>query len=412
MTHRERILQAINHKEPDKIPVDCGSDRSTGITAVAYNALKKYLNINNGETKIYDVVQQLAIPEKWYLELFQIDSVDLARFFAENTQEWKDWILPDGSPAKLPKWIDIQKRDKEWVCIDQDSDIIAKIPDSSYFFEQTIWPLYGIKSVNYNKLPNYMNKVMWGYMSDPLWRNAKKRNFFKSLNEKAKNAYEKSDYVIMLGFGGALLGWGQALYGMEDFLINLVINKKETNIFLDHLVELHLENLDKVIEAVNTYIDIISFGDDLGTQNGPMISPEMYKEMIFPRQKKLFQRVKEKTNMYVYLHSCGDILEFIPYLIDAGVDIINPVQISTKGMRPEKLKKNFGKYITFWGGGIDTQHTLPRGTPDAVRSDIRKNCEIFMKDGGFIFTQVHNILAGVPPENIVTMYDEVNKIRY
>jgi len=141
MTHRERILQAINHKEPDKIPVDCGSDRSTGITAVAYNALKKYLNINNGETKIYDVVQQLAIPEKWYLELFQIDSVDLARFFAENTQEWKDWILPDGSPAKLPKWIDIQKRDKEWVCIDQDSDIIAKIPDSSYFFEQTIWPI-------------------------------------------------------------------------------------------------------------------------------------------------------------------------------------------------------------------------------------------------------------------------------
>ncbi|MHA2284050.1 MAG: uroporphyrinogen decarboxylase family protein, partial [Promethearchaeota archaeon] len=379
---------------------------------ITYNNLKQYLNVNEGETKIHDMVQQLAIPEKWFLERFQIDSLDLARFFSVNQDKWKDWVLPNGSSAKIPNWIDIKKRDKEWICIDEDSDIVARMPFSSYYFEQTIWPLQGMRDVNLDNLNNYMKKVMWAHMSDPLWKNVNNRDFNQSIIQVCRNLCKFCDYVVMLGFGGSILGWGQSLYGMEDFLINLIIKKKAVIKFLDALLEIHLNNLEKIIEAVGSYVDIISFGDDLGTQIGPFISLDTYKDIILPCHKKLFQLVKRKSNMYVYLHSCGEISAFIPALIDAGVDILNPIQITTKGMEPKKLKKEYGKYISFWGGGIDTQNTLPRGTPNEVRDEVKKNCEIFMKDGGFVFTPVHNILADVPPENIIVMFDEVNRFRY
>jgi uroporphyrinogen decarboxylase len=151
-------------------------------------------------------------------------------------------------------------------------------------------------------------------------------------------------------------------------------------------------------------------GDDLGMQTGPMISPQMYRELFFPRHRKLYQRIKEKSDMKVFLHSCGEISEFIPDLIEAGVDIINPVQTNTAGMEPARLKREFGRDIVFWGGGVDTQHVLPNGSPEEVRREVRRNAEIFMKDGGFVFSQVHNILAGVPAENIVSMYDAVNRM--
>jgi uroporphyrinogen decarboxylase len=136
----------------------------------------------------------------------------------------------------------------------------------------------------------------------------------------------------------------------------------------------------------------------------------MYHEIFFPRHRKIYQTVKNNSDLYVFLHSCGEISEFLPDLIEAGVDIINPVQFNTAGMEPANLKREFGKDLVFWGGGVDTQHVLPNGTPEEVRRDVRQNAEILMKDGGFVFTQVHNILAGVPPENIIAMYDEIQKL--
>jgi len=412
MTPRERVLTALQHKEPDKVPVDCGAMRSTGIMGVAYNNLKKYLGIEKGETKIYDSVQQLAIPEEWYLEMFKIDAIDLARAFADNPEDWIDWKLPDGSPAKMPAWLKFERRQNKWVCVDEDGDVIAEMPDTSYYFDQSIWPLFGVHKDNFDDLEKYMNKVMWGYMKGPLWKNSEREDFYSMVRKKAKELYENTDYAIMVGFGGNLFEWGQFLYRTDEFLINLVTHKKEMEKMLDKLTEIHINNLIPLLDAVSPYVQIIQMGDDLGTQSGPMLSPELYKELFLPRHKRIYQTVKERTNMYVFLHSCGGIAEFIPYLIEAGVDIINPVQITARGMDPEKLKKEFGKDICFWGGGIDTQHILPNASPEKVKEEVRKNTEIFMKDGGFIFNQVHNILAGVPPENIVAMYEEVNSIKY
>jgi len=412
MTGRERVLTAIKHKEPDKIPVDCGSMRSTGIHGVAYNTLKKYLGIQGGETKMYDVPQQLCIPEQWYLDKFQVDSIDFARGFADNPDDWKDWSLPDGTPAKLPAWLNIQKQGDSWVCINNEGEVCGEMPPSSYYFDSKLWPLLGVEPRNFDDLGFQLSRSMWSYLSDPLWKNAGKPDFYSLLREKAEEMHESSDYAMMIGFGGNLFEGGQFLYRTDEFLLNLMAYPGEMEILIDRLTEVHMQNLEPLLEAVSPYVHIIQFGDDLGTQSAPMLSPELYRKLFIPRVKKLFQKVKEKTDMAVFMHNCGSISEFLPDLIDAGLDIINPVQIGAVGMEPEKLKKEFGRDLVFWGGGIDTQHTLPLATPEKVREEVKRNTEIFMKDGGFIFNQVHNIQAGIPPENIVAMYEEVNKIYY
>jgi uroporphyrinogen decarboxylase len=412
MTKRQRVLTALDHKEPNKIPVDCGAMRSTGIMGIAYNQLKKHLGIKEGETKIYDSVQQLAVPEQWYLDRSQIDVIDLARSFSDDSSDWKNWTLPDGSRAKLPAWLRFEKHGKSWVCLNNEDEVIAEMPEYSYYFDQSIWPLFGSHKDNFDDLPYHMNRVMWSYMTDPLWKNSSKPGFYQMLREKAKRLYEETDFAIMFGFGGNLFEWGQFIYRTDEFLANLISHRREMEKMLDRLTEIHLQNLEPILEVVSPYVHIIQMGDDLGMQTGPMISPRLYREVFFPRHKKIYQMVKQKTDMYVFLHTCGEMSEFIPDLIEAGVDIINPVQTTTPGMEPEKLKGEFGKDVVFWGGGVDTQHTLPDGSPERVRIEVRKNTEIFMKDGGFVFAQIHNILAGVPPENIIAMYEEVNSIRY
>lgn len=412
MTSRERVLAAINHKETDKVPVDCGAMRSTGIMGLAYNSLKHYLNLLEGETKIYDMVQQLAIPEQWYLDRYQVDALDLARAFADDPKDWIEWKLPDGSDALVPTWLRIEKRNSSWVCVNEQGEMLAEMPPSSYYFDQKLWPLMETHRENFDDLEKDLNRQMWAYMTDPLWKNSGQPDFYTRLRAKAKKLYEETDYAIMIGFGGNIFEMGQFLYRTDEFLMNLVSERKEMEKMLDKLVEIYLSLLEPLLKAISPYVQIIQMGDDLGMQTGPMLSPKLYHEVFFPRHKELYQYIKKNSDLYVFLHSCGAVSEFIPDLIEAGVDILNPVQISAEGMEPARLKKVFGKDIVFWGGDVDTQHTLFNGSPNQVKDEVKRNTEIFMKDGGFVFNQVHNILAGVPPENIVAMYEAVNEIRF
>jgi len=215
----------------------------------------------------------------------------------------------------------------------------------------------------------------------------------------------------MGGFGGNILEYGQTLRGWEKFMMDLALNQRFAEDLMDKLVEVHLKNLEVYLQAVGDYIQIIQMGDDLGTQNAPQISPDMYRELIKPRHKNIYQYVKKHSQLFLFLHSCGAIYELIPDLIDAGVEILNPVQTSAKNMDPEKLKIEFGDKITFWGGGVDTQHVLPEGTPDEIAAQVKERIRIFAPGGGFVFTPVHNIQANVPPENMVAAYDTVIKAR-
>ncbi len=410
MTSRERVQKALNHEETDKIPVDCGGMRSTGLLGVAYNRLKEHVGIKGGKTKIYDIVQQLAIPEEWYLEKFCIDVMDLARTFADNEEEWREWQLPDGSRAFIPAWLRIERKGDSWVCINKDNDIVAKMPADSLYFDQLIWPLYGVHKENFDDLPQSIEKIMWSHMTDPLWKNAERPDFYQLVREKARKLYEETDYAIMTGFGGQLFELGQFLYRNDEFMMNLLAHRKEMEKMFDKLLEIHLEKLEPFLDAVSPYVQIIVMGDDLGTQNGPMISPKLYREVFYPRHREIYQMVKQKTDIAVFMHSCGGIYEFLPDLIEAGVDIINPVQTQSAGMDPIRLKKEFGKDLVFWGGGIDTQHNLPNLTAQKVKDEVKRNVEIFMPGGGYVFNQIHNILADVPPENIIAMYEAVHEM--
>jgi uroporphyrinogen decarboxylase len=219
-------------------------------------------------------------------------------------------------------------------------------------------------------------------------------------------------------FGGNLLEVGQFLYRNDNFFLLLAGEPEHAEAFLDRLVEVHLENLRRFLGAVGDQIDIIVFGDDLGMQTGPQISPEMYRRFFKPRHKLLWETAKKlapagrggeagRPPLRVMLHSCGSIRALLPDLIDAGLDAVNPVQISTLGMEAAGLKKDFGRDIVLWGGGCDTQTVLRTGTAAEVRDHVRRQVDILAPGGGFVFQQVHNILAGVPAENIVAMFDAV-----
>ncbi|NWF85914.1 MAG: methyltransferase, partial [Bryobacteraceae bacterium] len=209
-------------------------------------------------------------------------------------------------------------------------------------------------------------------------------------------------------FGGNLLEMGQFYYRMDGFLLLLASEPKRAHRFLDALVEIHLRNLERFLAAVGGSIDIILFGDDLGAQNGPQISPAMYREFFKPRHAAMWKRAKQLAPVKVMLHCCGGVRQLLPDLIDAGLDAINPVQISCRGMNAAELKREFGAQITFWGGGCDTQRVLPAGTPDEVAAHTRQQVSILSPGGGFVFQQVHNILGNVPPANIIAMYNAIH----
>jgi uroporphyrinogen decarboxylase len=415
MTRRERVLRAIGHQEPDKVPIDLGAMRSTGITAVAYNRLKRYLGITGGETLVYDVVQQLAQPEISILDYWEADIIDLGRAFLTEEKDWKDFVLPDGSPAKIPASVGFEPDGAGgWMVRSHDGTVIGRMPQGSYFLDQTCFPLLdwdGRDLSLLERLPAFMGKVTWAALATPPWHLPPTSEHLAEVRRRAKNLGETTDFAIMAGFGGNLLEWGQFLRRNDQFLIDLIDNQTLAEALLDRLTEIHLENLEKFLDAVEGYIQIIQMGDDLGTQLAPQISPRMYRRFFKPRHKLIYERVRRRRGIHLFLHSCGSIAALLPDLIDIGVEIINPVQTSASGMEPERLKKEFGNDLTFWGGGCDTQRLLPQGSPDEIDAHVRRRMEVFGAGGGFIFTQVHNIMPNVPPQNIVALVEAAKTFR-
>ena len=414
MTRRERVLAAIAHKEPDKVPVDLGAMRSTGITAAAYGRLKEHLGIRSGHTYVYDVVQQLAQPEDIVLDYVQADVVDLGRAFLTETADWKDFTLPNGAPAKIPAYIRFVPHEGGWQALAGDGAVIGTMPQGAYYLSQAQFPLKDWDGTDLSVLdhmPAHMDRVTWSALPCAPYHRPLNAEHLAEIRRRAKRLYETTDYAVMIAFGANLLEWGQYLCRMDQFLIDLVENRRKAEALLDKLVEMHIGNLEKVLDAVAGYVQIIQMGDDLGTQQALEISPRLYREVFKPRQKLIFETVKKRSGPHVFLHSCGAISDILADLIEVGVEIINPVQTSARGMDPARLKKEFGKDVVFWGGGCDTQKVLPLGTPEEIDSHVKERIDIFAPGGGFVFTQVHNIMPHVPPPNIAAMYEAVKKYR-
>jgi len=449
MNSRERVLATLNHVEPDRIPIDFSGHRSSGIAAMAYARLRDCLDLPKKPIRVYDTVQQLAIVDEDVLQRFQVDTVELGRAFALEDKHWIDWVLPDGTPCLLPSWINIvrdrvnpsttqplnsstlkplnpltvqpfnpstlqqfndstiQPDGGDWVLLAERSRRpIAKMPAGVWYFEQTHFPF--LEGDNLDDLDTAFNECMWTAIASPPGPLVDGADGQLLLREGARRLRRETDRAIIGLFGGNLLESGQFFYRNDNFFMLLAGEPERAHRFLDKLLERHLVNLDRFLDAVGDSIDIILFGDDLGMQNGPQVSPAMYREFFQPRERIMWQRVKQRSpNLKIMLHCCGGVRELLDGLIDAGLDTINPVQITCRGMDPAGLKRDFGSRLTFWGGGCDTREVLIKGNPAQVRDHVRRLLDIWRPGGGYVFQQVHNILADIPAPNVVAMFDAV-----
>jgi len=389
------------------MPIDFGGHRSSGISAIAYAKLKKALGISSGDIYVYDMVQQLAIVEPEVLDAVGADVVELGRGFMLNDSDWKDWVLPDGTPCKIPCFVHVEKRGSNSYLLSEDGVDLAIQKDGCLYFEQIHWPWLerNPDEHDFSDLEDAFKHTMWTGVPTPGGHIPLTDEGCRQLADGARKLRESTDRAILGIFGGNLFEVPQFLYRMDNYLMHMGLHPEGCERLSEALCNFYMPQLEKWLGAVGPYIDVVLFSDDLGMQNGPLMSPDMYRRYYKPWHAKLWQRVKELApHVNVHLHSCGGIEPLLDDLIEAGLESSNPVQITCNGMDPLHLKRTYGEQFTFWGGGCDTQHILPFGTPDQVRENVRELVSVWFHGGGFVFQQVHNILADVPPENIIAMF--------
>lgn len=410
MTSRERILAAIARRTPDRVPLDLGATPSSGISAIAYDRLKHHLQLNGGATRVYDVVQQLAQPEPAILDRYGVDVLDVGRAFNETDAHWKKTVLPDGTSVEFPAWFNpVPQADGSWDAFHADGTRIATMPRGATFFDQTAFPYVDGYPDDWSSLDAAMNRVLWANLVHSPWDHAAESDFWIQLRARTLRLRETSDRALMIVVGCNLFEWGTFLRRIDNFLMDLVTEPERVEALLDALMERHLAFLAKVCACVGDLVDLCRFGDDLGMDSGPFMAPDIYRRLFKPRHARLCAYVKQHSKMHTFLHSCGSIYRLMPDLIDAGFEVFNPVQTACRDMDPRRLKTEFGRDITFWGGGSDTRHILNHGTPEQVRRDALERLEIFAPGGGFVFNTVHNILPDVPPQNIEALYSALRE---
>ena len=374
---------------------------------MAYARLRDHLGLPRKPIRVYDPVQQLAVVDDDVLERFRIDTIELGRAFATEDRHWSEWTLPDGTPCLMPVWAAPERGEGEWVLRSRSGRVIARMPDGVIYFEQAYYPFE--ENDDFARLDEAFAESMWTAVASPPGPLAAGPDGARILADGARRLRASTDRAIIGLFGGNLLEMGQFFYRNDNFLMLLGANPKRAHEFLDRIVEIHLANLERFLGAVGPHLDILLFGDDLGMQRGPQISPRMYREFFQPREARMWKRAKELgPHLRIMLHCCGGVRPLLDGLIDAGLDAINPVQITCMGMDPAGLKREFGGRLTFWGGGCDTREMLGKGMPEQISGHVKAMMDVWRPGGGYVFQQVHNIMADVPPENIVAMFDAVN----
>lgn len=381
-THRERLLAALNHEEPDRVPIDLGGAEFTSVTLGAYEKLKKYLGVNVA-TEPMSIIHSVAHPAEVILERFGVDT--------RNVQ-------PGGYEGGLDHWID----DNNYVDI---FNVLWKHTksDVDQHFLHKDGPFHG-------------GKLTLDRVEECDWPDGKNPGLARGVKERVQAIKAKGDdHAVCLYLPGGVIHRGYAMRGFEAYLKDLYKSPQPLQLLMKKLCDFWCDTAETVINAAGPEnIDIIYFGEDLGTQDGCMFDPDgIYANYLKPHHARMVSTVKGLTGhkVKVCFHCCGSAYHFIPHLIDIGVDALNPVQVTAKNMEPERLKKEFGDKITFWGA-INTQRILPFGSPEEVAEETRRIISILGKGGGYILNSVHNIQAEVPPENIVAMFETGLAHRY
>jgi len=371
MTPRERLNRALNHQATARPPLDIGSTQNTSITKIAYENLRAYLGLRPAdEYRVMSKGMQVVEIDEDVRSNLQIDTVPITPSVPESRS------APDSPEGTLTD---------EWGVVYRPVRKNGRI----IYFELHRCPLAETAT------PAGLDKIDWPDPDDP--------GRVRGLREAAGKLRAETDYALVGHMGDtAIFQKATFLRGMEAILMDSVSEPRLFTRILERILEIQARKMENYLEAVGEYLDVVSIGDDLGTQNGPLISPEAFRRLIKPYLRDYFQVVKNKTKAKLHLHCCGSISLLLDDLIEIGVDVINPVQITARDMEPEGLKERFGDRLSFWGG-IDTQRTLPCGSPEEVAKETRRIVEIMSRGGGYVVNPVHNIQWDVPPENIVAM---------
>ena len=415
MTSRERILASINHQEPDRVPVDLGATPSSGISAIAHARLMKHLG-SSEPTLVYDVVQQLAQPGEELVDRLGVDVLDIGRVFNDKPSDWQEIELTDKYRAFNPSWFNPVLNDRGvWTAYHQDGTPVAVMPPGATFYDQAHFPWVdgypeGRRAME-EAIDEAMDKVLWSNLVHSPWDHAGEDDFWEQLRSRTIKLRESTDKALLVVCGCNLFEWGTFLRRMDNFLMDLYTDQDNVAILMELLMERHMKTLAKVCESVGDVVDVLRFGDDLGMDSGPFMGLDVYRDLFHDHRKTLCSYVHNNSGMKTFLHSCGSIYQYIPSLIEEGMDIINPLQTNCLDMEPEKVKSEFGKDIVFWGGGMDPREILNNGTPAEVRNEVFRRLDLLMPRGGYVFNNIHNIMPDVPPENILAMFDAVREYK-
>ncbi len=393
MTSRERILAALAHKEPDRVPIDLGGTESSGMTAVAYANLCEHVGVND-VPRVFDVFQQVALVSDEVRRRFHIDTQPLA--FEPSI--WSDEALSDGRRGLGPAlWQPETCADGSRLVRTDDGTITAAMPAGGFYYDSAWCPLASVTSAReLDAFARAFEEYDRPVFLDEGW---------DAMAKRARALHTGGDHCVVANLALHLLAGGQGLRGYERFMMDLVADEALAEAVLERLLETYLGRVDVFAEKMAEWVDVVLLNDDLGTQSGPMLSPATYRKRIKPLQARLFEHVKRRTGKPILFHSCGSVYRFIGDLIEVGVDALNPVQVSAADMDSRALKREFGRDITFWGGGCDTQTVLGSGSPEEVRAEVKRRIDDLAPGGGFVFTQVHNVQPNVPPENVVAMLE-------
>jgi len=368
------VLAALSHREPDRVPIDLGGNQ-TGIHKFAYRALIEHFGLDE-PVEIMDAVQQLARPSEAVLVRLRVDT---------------RYVHAGAAAGFEGGIVRAERGGRVWHDLVDEFGVRWSMPEESpLYMDITDHPLAEATIADVADYP-------WPRGDDP--------GRFAGLRERALALRDETPYAVVSGISGVVYEICWYMRGLERWLMDTLEQPAFCEAVLERTLGFWLDWFDAFLREVGDVVDVIMIGDDIAGQSGPLFRPEFYRRVVKPRQKKLVQMIRSQTDAKIWYHTCGACRAFIPDLLDNGIDVLNPVQISAADMDPAGLKAEFGDRLSFWGGGIDAQHVLPRADPATVREHVRRNLEALKPGGGYVFNNVHNIQAGVPPENVLAMYD-------
>jgi uroporphyrinogen decarboxylase len=403
MTSRERVRKAIEYQKTDRVPIDIGGTKVTGIHADEYAELIRYVGLDLEPVKVYEQWQMLARVDELMMRWLGSDVIQLENLTEtwglENT-EWKIWNTNQSNRVLVPGSYNPIKDDKGYLhLLDGNRKSVAIMSPEGLYYDRNCSTEMSTGDIVHSDPEFWKNSI-------PLYTDRE----LMILEKRAKFLFEYTDYSIHGGFLKGGLGTSGIFAGHTicDWLCILASEEDYAYTILSATADRVIENLKSYLQAVGKYIDtILISGTDFGTQKGELFNPEIFKKLHFPNYRKINNYVHNNSSVKTMYHSCGSIYNIIEYFIEAGADILNPVHTNTLNMEPQRLVNKFAGRIVFWGGGIETQTILPFGSTEEVREQVKNRLEIFGQKGGYVFSPVHNIQHGVPPENIRAMIDTV-----